>query len=63
MLPAGTRRLSGKEALWYGRSRSDGDDYVRMSRQKCLLYAVAQQADPDGRAARLRTHSRAPPNA
>jgi len=46
VLPAGTRRLSGREALWFGRSRSDGSDYVRMSRQKCLLYAVARQADP-----------------
>ncbi|WP_240506084.1 LCP family protein [Thermoactinospora rubra] len=46
LVPAGTRRLSGEEALWYGRSRTDGDDYVRMGRQKCLLNAVAKQADP-----------------
>ncbi|WP_248959876.1 LCP family protein [Sphaerisporangium perillae] len=46
VLRAGTRRLSGAEALWFGRSRSDGDDYVRMGRQKCLLDAVAKQADP-----------------
>ncbi|WP_235854282.1 LCP family protein [Nonomuraea aridisoli] len=46
MLPAGTRKLSGEEALWYGRSRTDSDDYVRMGRQKCLLNAVAKQADP-----------------
>ncbi|MEV4802647.1 LCP family protein [Nonomuraea sp. NPDC049421] len=46
LLPAGTRRLSGQEALWYGRSRTDSDDYVRMGRQKCLLNAVAKQADP-----------------
>lgn len=46
VLQAGTRRLSGTEALWFGRSRSDSDDYVRMTRQKCLLYAVARQADP-----------------
>jgi hypothetical protein len=43
---AGTRTLSGKEALWYGRSRTNSDDYVRMGRQKCLLRAVARQADP-----------------
>ncbi|MFI6509705.1 LCP family protein [Streptosporangium sp. NPDC050855] len=42
----GRRRLSGEEALWYGRSRTYSDDYVRMSRQKCLLNAVAKQADP-----------------
>ncbi|MFB4269560.1 LCP family protein [Nonomuraea sp. GTA35] len=46
LLPAGTRKLSGQEALWYGRSRTDSDDYVRMGRQKCLLNAVAKQADP-----------------
>lgn len=46
LLPAGTRKLSGQEALWFGRSRTDSDDYVRMGRQKCLLNAVAKQADP-----------------
>ncbi len=46
LLPAGTRRLNGEEALWYGRSRTDSDDYVRMGRQKCLINAVAKQADP-----------------
>ncbi|TMR34581.1 LytR family transcriptional regulator [Nonomuraea zeae] len=46
LLAAGTRKLSGQEALWYGRSRTDSDDYVRMGRQKCLLNAVAKQADP-----------------
>ncbi|MGV9302578.1 LCP family protein [Nonomuraea sp. NPDC004354] len=46
LLPAGTRKLSGEEALWFGRSRTYSDDYVRMGRQKCLLNAVAQQADP-----------------
>lgn len=46
LLPPGTRRLSGEEALWYGRSRTDSDDYVRMERQKCLLNAVVKQADP-----------------
>ena len=45
-LASGTRRLSGQEALWYGRSRTNSDDYVRMGRQKCLLNAVAKQADP-----------------
>jgi hypothetical protein len=31
---------------WYGRSRTDSDDYTRMARQKCLLRAVAKQANP-----------------
>jgi LCP family protein required for cell wall assembly len=46
LIPAGTRKLSGEAALWYGRSRTDTSDYVRMARQKCLLNAVARQADP-----------------
>ncbi|MEV0971484.1 LCP family protein [Microtetraspora glauca] len=46
VLEAGRRRLDGQQALWYGRSRTDSDDYVRMGRQKCLLNAVAKQADP-----------------
>ncbi|ROO88577.1 LytR family transcriptional attenuator [Actinocorallia herbida] len=45
-LAAGYRRLSGTEALWYGRSRTFSSDYVRMARQKCLLRAIARQADP-----------------
>ncbi|MUN41259.1 LCP family protein [Actinomadura litoris] len=46
VLAPGERKLKGKEALWYGRSRTDSDDYVRMGRQKCLMRAIAQQADP-----------------
>jgi polyisoprenyl-teichoic acid--peptidoglycan teichoic acid transferase len=46
VLRPGLRTLGGKDALWYGRSRNDSDDYTRMGRQKCLLRAIAQQADP-----------------
>ncbi|SFO43377.1 MULTISPECIES: LCP family protein [Actinomadura] len=46
VLQPGDRTLSGKEALWYGRSRTNSSDYVRMSRQKCLMRAIAEQADP-----------------
>ena len=46
VLQPGDRKLSGKEALWYGRSRTGSSDYVRMGRQKCLMRAIAQQADP-----------------
>jgi LCP family protein required for cell wall assembly len=45
VLRAGRRVLNGKEALWYGRSRVLSDDYTRMSRQKCLMRAIARQAD------------------
>ncbi|WP_433323833.1 LCP family protein [Spirillospora sp. CA-294931] len=46
ILAAGERTLGGKEALWYGRSRTNSDDYTRMGRQKCLMRAIAKQADP-----------------
>lgn len=42
----GDRHLNGKQALWYGRSRTLSSDFVRMGRQKCLLKAIAEQADP-----------------
>ncbi|MCD0453171.1 LCP family protein [Actinocorallia sp. API 0066] len=45
-IPAGDQILSGEQALWFGRTRTNSDDYHRMSRQKCLLYALSQQADP-----------------
>ncbi|MQY09188.1 LCP family protein [Actinomadura macrotermitis] len=46
VLQPGYRTLGGKDALWYGRSRTDSDDYTRMGRQKCLMRAIAKQADP-----------------
>ncbi|GLU45825.1 LCP family protein [Nocardiopsis ansamitocini] len=46
MLMPGRQRLTGNEALWYGRSRINSDDYSRMGRQGCLVKYVAQQADP-----------------
>ena len=45
-IPAGVQDLTGEQALWFGRTRTNSDDYHRMSRQKCLLYALSQQADP-----------------
>ncbi|WP_240506351.1 LCP family protein [Thermoactinospora rubra] len=46
-IKAGYRRLSGEEALWYGRSRVGSDDFSRMSRQRCVIGAFVQQATPD----------------
>jgi LCP family protein required for cell wall assembly len=46
VLAPGDRVLKGKEALWYGRSRNESDDYTRMGRQKCLMAAIAKQANP-----------------
>lgn len=43
----GRQKLNGKEALWYGRSRVQSDDYVRMGRQKCLMQAMLKQLSPE----------------
>lgn len=40
------QHLDGHDALWYGRSRSNTDDYDRMARQSCLIKAVVDQANP-----------------
>jgi polyisoprenyl-teichoic acid--peptidoglycan teichoic acid transferase len=45
-LEPGTRKLGGYDLLWYGRSRYGADDYDRMERQRCILGAIAKQADP-----------------
>lgn len=45
-IKAGFQRLSGEEALWYGRSRVVDDDFGRMGRQRCVIAAFAKQATP-----------------
>lgn len=45
-LEPGTRKLDGEDAQWYARSRRDGSDYDRILRQRCLIGAMVQQADP-----------------
>ncbi|MBF8192018.1 LCP family protein [Nonomuraea sp. K274] len=45
-IKAGYQKLSGEEALWYGRSRVNSDDFSRMARQRCVIGAFAQQATP-----------------
>lgn len=45
-IPAGQQHLNGEQALWYGRARSDGSDYMRMSRQRCLIKYVIEQKSP-----------------
>jgi LCP family protein required for cell wall assembly len=42
----GKQVLNGRQALWYGRSRYQADDYVRMGRQKCLMSYMAAQLSP-----------------
>src|SRR5690606_21440724 len=42
----GKRHLDGEKALWYARSRAADSDYERVKRQRCVLGAIAKQADP-----------------
>ncbi|MEV0613045.1 LCP family protein [Nonomuraea sp. NPDC050404] len=46
LVKAGTRKLKGADAMWYARSRTNSDDYTRMGRQRCVLGALLEQADP-----------------
>jgi LCP family protein required for cell wall assembly len=39
-------KLNGYQALWFARSRQGSDDYDRMRRQRCVLGAIIDQADP-----------------
>ena len=44
--PGTNVHLDGYHALWFARSRADSDDYERMTRQKCVMAAMAKQLDP-----------------
>ncbi len=46
-IPAGKAvHLNGQDALWFARSRHDSNDYERMARQKCVMYAMLNQLEP-----------------
>lgn len=42
----GVQHLDGYHALWYARTRAADDDYFRQQRQRCVLRALVQQANP-----------------
>ncbi len=42
----GKQRLNGYKALWFSRSRQGSDDYDRMGRQRCMVTALLDQANP-----------------
>lgn len=58
----GWRRLSGRDALGYVRERRSSNDYVRMTRQRCLLKAVVAKATPSTILTRFSRLSRAMAN-
>lgn len=44
--PGPNQHLDGWDALWYTRGRYGSDDYQRMDRQRCMINAIAEEADP-----------------
>jgi polyisoprenyl-teichoic acid--peptidoglycan teichoic acid transferase len=44
--PGANRHLDGYHALWYARGRYGADDYQRMARQRCVVSAIIDQANP-----------------
>ena len=45
-IPPGEQHLDGHLALAYARARRHADDYARMGRQRCLVDAILEEADP-----------------
>ncbi|MBK8459796.1 MAG: LCP family protein [Micropruina sp.] len=41
-----SQHMDGRKALWYARGRYSLDDYSRMERQRCVINAVVEQANP-----------------
>ena len=44
--PGPDQHLNGFEALWFSRGRWGSDDYQRMLRQRCMVSAIIDAADP-----------------
>jgi LCP family protein required for cell wall assembly len=44
--PGPDQHLDGYHALWYARGRYGADDYQRMSRQRCVISSIIDQANP-----------------
>ncbi len=42
----GRQHLTGYKALWFARSREGSTDYDRMGRQRCMVTALLDQANP-----------------
>lgn len=45
-LEVGSQHLTGRQALWYSRSRVTTDDFSRMRRQRCVVAAMIDQVNP-----------------
>lgn len=52
MHPGPNQHLNGTEALWFARGRYGADDFQRMDRQRCVIEAAINQANPANMLAR-----------
>ena len=50
--PGPNQKLNGRSALWYARGRYGSDDFARMDRQRCVINAIIEQANPKNMLAR-----------
>lgn len=46
LAPGADQHLDGFHALWFARGRWHSDDYERMDRQRCMIGAIVEAADP-----------------
>lgn len=44
--PGPSQHLDGFQALWFSRGRYGSDDYARMERQRCMIDALIDEANP-----------------
>ena len=44
--PGKNRKMTGRNALWFARGRYGSDDFQRMDRQRCVINAIIEQANP-----------------
>jgi len=50
--PGPNQKLDGRSALWFARGRYGSDDFARMDRQRCVINAIVEQANPANMLAR-----------
>src|SRR4029450_9469369 len=50
--PGPDQKLDGRGALWYARGRYGSSDFDRMDRQRCVINAIIEQANPTNMLAR-----------
>ncbi len=57
--PGPNQKLDGRSALWYARGRFGSDDFARMDRQRCVVNAIIEQANPKNMLSRYEDVARA----